>query len=40
MSGAWSAGVVLGSAFVLVERAELRKRAEAFLWSCRVLVLD
>jgi len=39
MSGAWSAGIVLGSALVFMEQAEVQKRASNFAWSCRMLVL-
>ena len=39
MNGAWSVGIVLCSALVIMERAEGQKKASTFLWSCRVLVL-
>lgn len=39
MNGAWSAGIVLGTALVIMERAEVQKKASTFLWSCRVLLL-
>ena len=39
MSGAWSAGIILGSALVFIEQAEVQKRASNFAWSCRMLVL-
>ena len=39
MNGAWSVGIVLGSAFVIMEGTEMQKKVSTLLWSCRVLLL-